>query len=286
MADIVPSQFTPKATLDGTEKLWAVGEQTVTAQQVADLAGDALDGADGREIELQASATHIQWRYVGDATWLDLVPLADLEGPTGAEGPQGPAGTDGTDGAGVPLGGTTGQVLAKASDTDFDTTWTAPAEGGGGAVDSVNGEVGAVVLDAGDVGADPTGSAATVQGNLDSHESSTANPHAVTAAQAGADPTGTAAAAVAAHEAAGDPHPDYLQAITPGLLLAQAVVPVSVYYSDADGRWEFTDGTAVDFTGRACPIHWHGTTAQIPAQGASDNDFHTGDVAFKRTTTL
>ena len=29
-------------------------------------------------------------------------------------------------------GGTTGQVLAKASNTDFDTAWTAPSGGGGG----------------------------------------------------------------------------------------------------------------------------------------------------------
>lgn len=36
------------------------------------------------------------------------------------------------------------------------------------------------------------------------------NPHGTTAAQVGADPVGTAAAAVAAHEAAGDPHPQYL----------------------------------------------------------------------------
>jgi hypothetical protein len=32
-------------------------------------------------------------------------------------------------GGGVPAGGTTGQVLAKASDTDYDTEWvTAPTD--------------------------------------------------------------------------------------------------------------------------------------------------------------
>lgn len=42
-----------------------------------------------------------------------------------------------------------------------------------------------------------------------SHVERTDNPHNVTAAQTGADPAGTAAAAVAAHEAALDPHPQY-----------------------------------------------------------------------------
>lgn len=51
-------------------------------------------------------------------------------GPTGATGATGPAGTDGADGAdgvGVPAGGTTGQVLAKASGADHDTGWSDPA---------------------------------------------------------------------------------------------------------------------------------------------------------------
>jgi hypothetical protein len=54
-------------------------------------------------------------------------------GPQGIQGIQGETGPAGADGQGVPTGGTTGQVLAKASDTDYDTEWVAPA-GGGGAV--------------------------------------------------------------------------------------------------------------------------------------------------------
>lgn len=49
-----------------------------------------------------------------------------LRGPQGIQGPQGPAGDDGADGAdgvGVPTGGTTGQVLKKKSNTDYDTEW-------------------------------------------------------------------------------------------------------------------------------------------------------------------
>jgi hypothetical protein len=37
-------------------------------------------------------------------------------------------------GNGVPEGGTTGQVLTKASNTDYDTEWTTPGGGGGGTV--------------------------------------------------------------------------------------------------------------------------------------------------------
>lgn len=39
-------------------------------------------GTNGREIELQKSATHIQWRYVGESVWKDLVALSDITGPS------------------------------------------------------------------------------------------------------------------------------------------------------------------------------------------------------------
>ena len=51
-------------------------------------------------------------------------------------------------------GGTTGQVLAKKSNTNYDVEWVNQS-GGGGSVDSVNGQTGTVVLDASDVGALP-----------------------------------------------------------------------------------------------------------------------------------
>lgn len=44
-------------------------------------------------------------------------------------GPTGDPGADGTDGQGVPVGGTTGQVLAKASNADYVTEWV-DASGG------------------------------------------------------------------------------------------------------------------------------------------------------------
>jgi hypothetical protein len=62
-----------------------------------------------------------------------------VPGPPGADGATGPAGP------GVAAGGTTGQILAKASATDYDTQWADPAAGGG-AVSSVDGQTGDVVL--------------------------------------------------------------------------------------------------------------------------------------------
>lgn len=48
------------------------------------------------------------------------------------KGPQGDPGAPGAVGQGVPTGGAQGQVLTKASATDYDTQWTDPAGGGVG----------------------------------------------------------------------------------------------------------------------------------------------------------
>ena len=74
-------------------------------------------GINGKEIELQKSTTHIQWRYIGDTDWTNLIALSDLKGAkgdigekcdkgeqgdkgekgdTGAQGPQGEKCADGT----------------------------------------------------------------------------------------------------------------------------------------------------------------------------------------------
>src|SRR5690606_7000044 len=86
--------------------------------------------------------------------------LASLVGPKGDPGEQGPPGADG---AGVPAGGATGQVLAKATAADHDTQWIDPPTGGGGAVSSVNGKTGDVVLTSDDIQADFNGTPVSVQ---------------------------------------------------------------------------------------------------------------------------
>lgn len=50
--------------------------------------------------------------------------LVASKGDTGATGATGDTGAAGADGEGVPIGGTTGQVLAKASNTNYDTEWS------------------------------------------------------------------------------------------------------------------------------------------------------------------
>ena len=96
-------------------------------------------GTDGREIELRKGTTAIEWRYVGDATWQTLVPLADItgpQGPQGARGATGATGAQGPAGQGIPTGGMAGQVLVKRSGTDYDTNWATPTSGGGGTPDA------------------------------------------------------------------------------------------------------------------------------------------------------
>jgi len=55
--------------------------------------------ADAREIELRRSATSLEWRYVGDTSWTELVALADLTGPAGPQGVPGETGAQGDPGA-------------------------------------------------------------------------------------------------------------------------------------------------------------------------------------------
>ena len=80
---------------------------------------------------------NVEIEHTGDMYILDFgIP----RGATGQTGPQGPAGADGKDGengAGVPTGGTTGQVLAKKSGNDFDTEWVNQTGGGEGGTVSV-----------------------------------------------------------------------------------------------------------------------------------------------------
>ena len=103
-----------------------------TVATVGDLPGGATQG----DVYLVEADDNF---YVWDGSaWSSLGTLAGPQGPTGATGATGAAGADGADGTngtngadgadgadgvGVGAGGTTGQVLAKASGTDYDTEW-------------------------------------------------------------------------------------------------------------------------------------------------------------------
>lgn len=60
---------------------------------------------------------------VGDRTWKWTGSSWDIVLVTTITGPQGPQGLAGTPGEGVPVGGTTGQILTKSSSSNYDTTW-------------------------------------------------------------------------------------------------------------------------------------------------------------------
>jgi hypothetical protein len=110
-------------------------------------------GTNGKSVELQKSATHVQWRLVGDVSWINLVALTDITGPTGATGAAGAAGATGAagapgsvwySGAGAPAGGTgvngdyylntaNGDVYAKSGGTwSVIDNLTGPAGSGSG----------------------------------------------------------------------------------------------------------------------------------------------------------
>jgi hypothetical protein len=91
--------------------------------------GDLPGGATQSDVYLVEADDNF---YVWDGSaWTSIGTLAGPQGPAGATGPAGADGADGADGVGVITGGTTGQVLAKASNTDYDTEWTDQTGGGG-----------------------------------------------------------------------------------------------------------------------------------------------------------
>lgn len=82
------------------------------------------DGADGVTPTIGENGN---W-YLGETD--TGKPSRGEQGLKGDTGDQGPQGLPGPTGPGVPAGGTTGQVLTKNSDTDFDTIWKTVESGG------------------------------------------------------------------------------------------------------------------------------------------------------------
>ena len=92
------------------------------------VVGDVVENGGSSYIAIADGTNH----EPPDASYWGLVAS---KGDTGATGATGAAGADGADGVGVPAGGTTGQVLAKASATDYDDEWVTPSGGGSDPID-------------------------------------------------------------------------------------------------------------------------------------------------------
>lgn len=107
------TQQVAESNPDALAQIWAAIDELK-----AGGGGSGTPGKDGREIELQNNGKAIQWRYVGDNAWTDLVQLSALKGEkgdkgdkgdkgeTGATGPQGPQGETGAQGPAGPQGET------------------------------------------------------------------------------------------------------------------------------------------------------------------------------------
>lgn len=87
-----------------------------------------LDGTSTRFVVTNPQSATTITPSAGE-TWIEVQQIPQVlmldRGSVGPPGPSGPAGP------GVPVGGSTGQVLAKLSAADYDTAWT--TGGGGGA---------------------------------------------------------------------------------------------------------------------------------------------------------
>jgi hypothetical protein len=93
---------------------------------------DGIDGKDGRyvvNVEVDLDDTLLV--TLSDGTQIKTT--KEIKGPKGDQGPQGLRGSNGN---GVVVGGSTGQVLTKVSNTDYDVTWST---NGAGTVTSVGG---------------------------------------------------------------------------------------------------------------------------------------------------
>lgn len=129
-----------QATIDFVPDVLANGQFTINATAEA---GDPIiivcKGSDdyaGRSwvvvgnVMNFASSTHVATVDITGVT--ETTGETGPQGEQGATGQQGPQGETGAAGVGVPSGGTTGQVLKKASNANYDTEWADESGGGGG----------------------------------------------------------------------------------------------------------------------------------------------------------
>lgn len=91
------SQFEEVSSLANVTSLPGIQTSGATSKLVR-VALSVLQGLDGRDVELSASQTAIQWRYVGESAWKTLVELSLLKGEKGDKGDKGDTGAQGIQG--------------------------------------------------------------------------------------------------------------------------------------------------------------------------------------------
>lgn len=89
-----------------------------------------------------------------------------INGTSGTSGRNGTSGVNGADGIGIPVGGTSGQVLAKLSETNYEVEWVDQTGGGTG----INGTSGTSGIDgvSGENGTNGTSGTSGISANLES----------------------------------------------------------------------------------------------------------------------
>lgn len=85
------AEFEEVSSLTGVSSLPGI-QQSGTTMKLVRVALSVLKGVDGKSVELTASSTAVQWRYVGETEWNTLVELSLLKGDKGAQGIQGTPG--------------------------------------------------------------------------------------------------------------------------------------------------------------------------------------------------
>ncbi|MDR2146066.1 MAG: CotH kinase family protein [Tannerella sp.] len=75
-----PSEYELVETVDGVTSLPAF-KQTGSTFTLVRVLTSLLKGADGKQIELRANATHLQWRLLNTGAWMDLLPIEVLQQP-------------------------------------------------------------------------------------------------------------------------------------------------------------------------------------------------------------
>ena len=124
---------TPKAVYDYVGALTSLNttDKTSIVNAINELVNSAgTPGEDGATFTPSVDDSgNLSW--TNDKNLPNPDPV-NIKGPKGDTGEQGPQGLPGPTGPGVPTGGTTGQVLSKSGDGDYETEWKDVESSGGG----------------------------------------------------------------------------------------------------------------------------------------------------------